>query len=104
MESGYGSKFTKDVKPVNHGSMFRTCGSQGILQTLASKKSGGLLMGWLKNVFGRPETRSSYTDLRIQSALQLADGTGHVGDVRHTAALEACCSVIRERLQRCRRW
>ena len=50
-------------------------------------------MGWLKNVFGRPETRSSYTDLRIQSALQLADGTGYVGDVRHTAALEACCRL-----------
>ena len=52
-----------------------------------------MLMGWLKNVFGRPETRSSYTDLRIQSALQLADGTGYVGDVRHTAALETVCRL-----------
>ena len=48
-------------------------------------------MSWFRDIFGRPETRStSYTDLRIQSALQLADGTGYVGDVRHTAALEAC--------------
>ena len=47
-------------------------------------------MGWLKSVFGRPETRSSYTDLRIQSALSHAEGGGYVGDVRHTAALEAC--------------
>ena len=47
-------------------------------------------MGWLKNVFGRPETRSSYTDLRIQAAWQNAEGGGYVGDVRHTAALESC--------------
>ena len=40
MESGYGSKFTKDVKPVNHGSMFRTCGSQGILQPWHPKRAG----------------------------------------------------------------
>ena len=47
-------------------------------------------MGWLKNVFGRPETRSSYTDFRLQSAWQNAEGGGHVGDYRHTAALETC--------------
>ena len=47
-------------------------------------------MGWFKNVF-RPETRStSYTDLRIQSALLNAEGAAYVGDVKATAALEAC--------------
>ena len=50
-------------------------------------------MGWLKNVFGRPETRSSYTDLRLQAAWQNASGGGYVGDVRHTAALEAVCRL-----------
>ena len=50
-------------------------------------------MGWLKNVFGRPETRSSYTDLRIQAAWQNASGGGYVGDVRHTAALESVCRL-----------
>ena len=50
-------------------------------------------MGWLKNVFGRPETRSSYTDLRIQAAWQNADGGSYVGDVRHTAAMEAVCRL-----------
>ena len=50
-------------------------------------------MGWLTNVFGRPETRSSYTDLRIQAAWQNAEGGGYVGDVRHTAELEAVCRL-----------
>ena len=51
-------------------------------------------MGWLKSVFGKPETRStSYTDLRIQAAWQNAEGGGYVGDVRHTAALEAVCRL-----------
>ena len=54
---------------------------------------GGADMGWFQNVFGRPETRSSYTDLRIQSALQNAEGVGYVGDVRHTAALETVCRL-----------
>ena len=40
MESGYGSKFTKDVKPVNHGSMFRTCGSMAILQPWHPRRAG----------------------------------------------------------------
>lgn len=50
-------------------------------------------MGWFKNVFGRPETRSSYTDLRLEAAWQNASGGGYVGDVRNTAALEACCRL-----------
>ena len=42
MESGYGSKFTKDVKPVNHGSMFRTCGAQGLLQPWHPRRAGAI--------------------------------------------------------------
>ena len=50
-------------------------------------------MGWLKSVFGRPETRSSYTDLALLAAVQSAEGTSLIGDVRHTAALEAVCRL-----------
>ena len=49
-------------------------------------------MGWLTKYF-RPETRSSYTDLRIQSALQNAEGVGYVGDIRTTSALETVCRL-----------
>ena len=41
MESGYGSKFAGDVRPVNHSSMFRTCGSQGILFLWHPRRAGG---------------------------------------------------------------
>ena len=52
-------------------------------------------MGWLKNVFVRPETRSSssYTDLALLAAVQSAEGTSLVGDVRRTGALEAVCRL-----------
>ena len=50
-------------------------------------------MSWLTKVFGKPETRSSYTDLRIQAAWQNAEGGGYVGDVRLTAELEAVCRL-----------
>ena len=50
-------------------------------------------MSWLTKVFGKPETRSSYTDFRLQAAWQNADGGGYVGDVRHTAALETVCRL-----------
>ena len=52
-------------------------------------------MGWLKNVFGRPETRSSssYTDLALLAAVQSAEGTSLIGDVRLTGALEAVCRL-----------
>ena len=51
-------------------------------------------MSWFRDIFGRPETRStSYTDLRIQAAWQNADGGGYVGDPRTTAALETCCRL-----------
>ena len=40
MESGYGAKFTKDVRPINHGSMFRTCGAQGLLQPWHPRRAG----------------------------------------------------------------
>ena len=42
LESGYGSKFAGDVKPVNHGSMFRTCGAQGLLQPWHPKRAGAI--------------------------------------------------------------
>ena len=98
LESGYAAKFAGDVRPINHSSMFRTCGSLGLLYPWHPTKSGSMLMGWFKRVF-RPETRStSYADLRIQSALQIADGTGSVGDVRTTAAMEAVCRLYESRL------
>ena len=53
-------------------------------------------MGWFRELIGAaaPETRStSYTDLRIQAAWQNADGGSYVGDVRHTAAMEAVCRL-----------
>ena len=52
-------------------------------------------MSWFRELIGaEPETRStSYTDLRIQSALQAAEGGSYVGDVQHTAALETCCRL-----------
>ena len=51
-------------------------------------------MGWLKSVFGKPETRStSYTDLRIQAAWQNAEGGGYVGDVCRTSAMETVCRL-----------
>ena len=40
MESGFGSKFAGDVKPVNHSSMFRTSGSQGLLQPWHPRRAG----------------------------------------------------------------
>ena len=50
-------------------------------------------MGWLTKVFGRPETRSSYTDLALTAAWQSAAGASLVGDVRHTAAMETVCRL-----------
>ena len=51
-------------------------------------------MGWLKSVFGRPETRSSsYTDLALTAAWQSAEGASLVGDVRLTSAMEAVCRL-----------
>ena len=40
LESGYGAKFAGEVKPVNHGSMFRTCGAQGLLQPWHPRRAG----------------------------------------------------------------
>ena len=42
MESGYGAKFAGEVKPVNHGSMFRTCGAQGLLQPWHPRRAGAI--------------------------------------------------------------
>ena len=42
LESGYGAKFAGDVKPVNHGSMFRTCGAQGLLQPWHPRRAGAI--------------------------------------------------------------
>ena len=40
LESGYGSKNVADTKPVNHGSMWRTCGSMGILEPWHPRRAG----------------------------------------------------------------
>ena len=50
-------------------------------------------MGWLTKVFGKPETRSSYTDLALLAAVQSAEGTSLVGDVRLTGAMESVCRL-----------
>ena len=44
--------------------------------------------------WSRPETRSSnYGDQVLLAAVSAAEGAAHVGDTRHTAALEAVCRL-----------
>ena len=40
LESGYGAKFTSQVRPLNHSSMFRTSGAQGLLYPWHPKRAG----------------------------------------------------------------
>ena len=40
LESGFGAKFTSQVKPLNHSSMFRTSGAQGLLYPWHPKRAG----------------------------------------------------------------
>ena len=40
LESNYGSKNVADTKPVNHGSMWRTCGSMGLLEPWHPRRAG----------------------------------------------------------------
>ena len=40
LESGFGAKFTSQVKPLNHSSMFRTSGAQGLLYAWHPKRAG----------------------------------------------------------------
>ena len=40
LESGYGSKFTSQVKPINNSSMFRTSGAQGLLYPWHARRAG----------------------------------------------------------------
>ena len=40
LESGWGSKFTQQVRPLNHSAMWRTCGSQGLLYPWHPKRAG----------------------------------------------------------------
>ena len=40
IESGFGSKFTSQVRPLNHSAMFRTSGAQGLLYPWHPKRAG----------------------------------------------------------------
>ena len=40
LESGFGAKFTSQVRPLNHSAMWRTCGSQGLLYPWHPKRAG----------------------------------------------------------------
>ena len=40
LESGFGAKFTSQVKPLNHSAMWRTCGSQGLLYAWHPRRAG----------------------------------------------------------------
>ena len=40
LESGFGSKFTSQVRPLNHSAMFRTSGAQGLLYPWHPKRAG----------------------------------------------------------------
>ena len=40
LESGFGAKFTQQVRPLNHSAMWRTCGSQGLLYPWHPKRAG----------------------------------------------------------------
>ena len=42
MESNYGAKFAGDVHPVNHSSMWRTSGAQGLLYPWHPKRAGAI--------------------------------------------------------------
>ena len=40
LESNFGAKFTSQVRPLNHSSMFRTSGAQGLLYPWHPKRAG----------------------------------------------------------------
>ena len=40
LESGFGAKFTSQVKPLNHSGMFRSCGAQGLLYPWHPRRAG----------------------------------------------------------------
>ena len=40
LESGYGAKFTSQVRPLNHSAMFRTSGAQGLLYPWHPRRAG----------------------------------------------------------------
>ena len=40
LESGFGAKFTSQVRPLNHSSMFRTCGALGLLNPWRVQRGG----------------------------------------------------------------
>ena len=40
LESGFGAKFTSQVRPLNHSAMFRTCGALGLLSPWRVQRGG----------------------------------------------------------------
>ena len=40
LESGFGAKFTSQVRPLNHSAMFRTCGALGLLHLYRVQRGG----------------------------------------------------------------
>ena len=40
LESGFGAKFTSQVRPLNHSAMWRTCGSLGLLFPWHPRRAG----------------------------------------------------------------
>ena len=40
LESGFGAKFTSQVRPLNHSSMWRTCGALGLLYPWRVQRGG----------------------------------------------------------------
>ena len=40
LESGFGAKFTSQVRPLNHSAMFRTCGALGLLHPWRVQRGG----------------------------------------------------------------
>ena len=40
LESGFGAKFTQQVRPLNHSAMFRTSGAQGLLNPWHPRRAG----------------------------------------------------------------
>ena len=40
IESGFGAKFTSQVRPLNHSAMFRTSGAQGLLSPWHPRRAG----------------------------------------------------------------
>ena len=42
IESGYGAKFTEQVRPLNHSGMFRTSGCMGLLYPWHAQRGGAV--------------------------------------------------------------